>query len=120
MVGVLAIDVRRRARDERHRQLQAVGKQKIDAGDPLGRVERLIGQLAEVLAQERVAARRQDAGADLVARQLLPLDDDRPKAGVHRALRCGGAGEAGADDEDVGVDFAQRRHSVMKRVSRPE
>ena len=120
VVGVLAIDVRRRSRDERHRQLQAVGKQKIDAGDPLGRVERLVGRLAEVLAEERVPARREDAGADLVARQFLPLQDDRAKAGVHRALGRRGAREARADDEDVGVDFAQRRHSVMKRVSRPE
>ena len=46
--------------------------------------------------------------------------DDRAKAGVDRALGRRGAGEARADDEDVGLDLAQRRHSVMKRVSRPE
>ena len=74
VVGVLAIDVRRRSRDERHRQLQAVREQEVDAGDPLRRVERVVGRLAEILAQERVAARREDAGADLVARQRLPLE----------------------------------------------
>ena len=45
---------------------------------------------------------------------------DRAKAGVDRALGRGGAREARADDEDVGRDLGQRRHSVMKRVSRPE
>ena len=120
VVGVLAVDVRGRSGNERHRQLQAVGEEKIDAGDPLGHVERLVGRLAEVLAEERVPARREDAGADLVPRQRLALQDDRAKAGVDRALGRRGAREARADNEDVGLDLAQRRHSVMKRVSRPE
>jgi hypothetical protein len=34
-------------------------------------VERVVRRLAEILLQEPVAARRQDAGADLVARQRL-------------------------------------------------
>ena len=120
VVGELAVDVRRRSRDERHRQLQAVREQEVDAGDPLGRVKRVVGRLAEILAEERVAARREDAGADLVARELLLLDRDRLEAGVDRALGRGGAGEARADDQDVGRDLGHRRHSVMKRVSRPE
>ena len=120
VVGKLAIDVRRRSRDERHRQLQAAREQEVDAGDPLGRVKRVVGRLAEILAEEGVAARREDAGADLVTRERLLLDGNRLKAGVDRALGRGGSGEACADDEDVGRDLAHRRHSVMKSVSRPE
>ncbi len=52
--------------------------------------------------------------------ELFSLDDDGAKARVDRALGRRGTREARADDDDVGLDLAQRRHSVMKRVSRPE
>ena len=60
VVGELAIDVWRRSGNERHRQLQTAGEKEIDPGDPLGRMERLVGRIAEILAEEGVAARRED------------------------------------------------------------
>ena len=53
-------------------------------------------------------------------RKRLALEHNRVKARVDRALGGSGAGEARTDDEDVGRDLGHRRHSVMKRVSRPE
>ena len=120
VVGELAVNVRGRARDERHPQLEAVREQEVHAGHPLRRVERILRRLAEILLEEPVPARREDAGADLMARKLLALDHHRVKPRVDRALCGRRAGEARADDEDVRPDLGHRRHSVMNSVSRPE
>ena len=71
-------------------------------------VQRLARQRAEILEQEPMAARRQDAAADLVARKLLSLEHDRFEPGVDETLGGRRGGQAGADDDDVN----RARHGV--------
>jgi hypothetical protein len=71
VIGELAIDVRRRPGMNGIGSCRPLGNRKLTPVTHFGAWKRVVGRLAEILAQEGVAARREDAGADLVARQLF-------------------------------------------------
>ena len=101
VVGILAVQVRRGAAEKIHRHRHHRRKMKGHAAARGRLVQRLARQRPEVLDQKAVAARRQDAAADLVARQRFPLEHDGLEPGVGQPLGRRRRRQAGADDDDV-------------------
>ncbi len=101
VVGVPAVQVGRGAAEEIHAHRHHAGEVEGHAPAGGGLVQCFARQRAEVLDQEAVAARGQDAAADLVAREFEALEDDGFEAGVDEALGGGRGREARADDDHI-------------------
>ena len=101
VVGIAPVQVRRGAAEEIHAHRDAAREMEGHAPAPGGVVQRLARNRPEVLQQKTVTARREDAAADLVPRQFLPLEDDGMQARVHQPLGGGGGGKARTHDDDV-------------------
>src|ERR1700690_4175626 len=101
IVGIRAVQMRGRAAVELHGQLNAAGKVKGHPFTGRGLVQHFPGQGAEILYQEAVAARRDDAAAGLRAREAETLEGNGLVSRVNEPL-CGSRGrEACADDDNV-------------------
>src|SRR6185436_20725006 len=118
VVRVLPVQVRRGTAEEIHGQRDQAGKVERHPAARGRLVERLARQRAEILDQEAIAARREDAAADLVARQFLALEDHGLQARVHVALGRRGAGQARADDESVDRPHRSPTWSTWRSVTR--
>src|SRR5262249_25758405 len=101
VVRIFAVQMRRSAAEKVHRHRNHAREMECDAAARSRLVQRFARQRAEILEQETMAARGQYPAADLVARQLLALEDDGLESGVDQAFGGGGGGKARADDDDV-------------------
>ena len=112
VIGVFAVQMRRGAAEKIQRHRHHAGEMEGHAAAGGRLVQHFARQRTEVLQQETVPARRQDAAADFVARQFLPLQDNGLQAGVDQALGGRGRGQTGADN-----DYVNGTHHVVKSLA---